>query len=319
MKIPSVSVIVPAYNAARYIGDALESLLSQTRVPDEIIIVNDGSTDETRQVVTKYKDSRIEYVEQQNGGISSARNRGMQRASGDYIAFLDADDRWRKTMLEKQLAVLEHDPTLVCSFTNFVRFEDSTGATLGDQFRYYHGLASLPCRRGPVAGSYVLTVDPFIALISFGEIPCFMQTTLYRANAIAGMTFNTDLYLGEDYEFALRSYLKGNVAYISETLADVRRHESNTTKDYRWFPVYKLQAFKCLERYVISPERVTAYRDRLIKGHIEAACVHCIRGELKSGLRVFIDGLSVPGSRKRKLKGAARLTLTIAQRAINRQ
>jgi glycosyltransferase involved in cell wall biosynthesis len=310
--MPSVSVIVPAYNSARYISQAVDSILEQTRIPDQIIIVNDGSTDDTRTEIQKYHDARLVYVEQENGGISAARNRGLGLARADYITFLDADDRWRPTMLEKQLTVLEAEPSLVCSFTNFTRFKEKTGQELGDQFQYYplHEIPSIP---GPIANSRILAGDPFCELVSFDEVPCFMQATIFRARLIEGMRFNEKLYLGEDYEFALRTYLRGRVAYNSELLADVRRHETNTTRDYHWFPVYKLQAFKSIEREVADEQQLVAFRDRLVKSHIDAACVHSERGQFGAALSVFIDGLSVPGSPIRKIKGAARLAVTMSK------
>ena len=90
-----VSVIIPTYNYARYINQAIKSVLSQSFHDLEIIIVDDGSTDGTKDVVSTFKDSRITYIYQNNRGISSARNIGIGFSSGEYIGFLDADDRRR--------------------------------------------------------------------------------------------------------------------------------------------------------------------------------------------------------------------------------
>ena len=99
MKKPLVSVIIPTYNSAGYIEEALESVFEQTLQDFEIIVVDDGSTDGTGEVLRKYGD-RIRYIYQENNGPASARNGGIRVARGEYIAFLDADDLWVSTKLE---------------------------------------------------------------------------------------------------------------------------------------------------------------------------------------------------------------------------
>jgi glycosyltransferase involved in cell wall biosynthesis len=112
----SVSVVVPTYNMARYLDDALESVFAQTRLPQEVIVVDDGSADETPVIVQRWRD-RIRYVRQEHAGVSAARNAGIRESSGAYIAFLDADDLWAPEKLAAQLPLLEQDPAvgLVCS------------------------------------------------------------------------------------------------------------------------------------------------------------------------------------------------------------
>lgn len=305
-RMHKVSVVIPTFNCAAFIGEAIDSVLAQTRVPDEIIIVNDGSSDGTSAVVRRYSDPRIQYVEQNNRGISAARNRGMAHATGEFLAFLDADDRWRPTMLEKQLAILEAEPEVVCSFANFMRFNDSDGSELGDQFRYYP-LESVQVRAGPLHGSFVICGDSFCGLVAFNEIPCYVQVTLLRARSIAGMTFNEDLRLGEDYEFLLRVYLRGRVAYQREILADVRRHLSNATRDYLWAPVSRLHALKSIRPEVTTDAQRRVYHDRLVKAYVDAAGVRCRRRQLLPGLRTYLEGLAVPGSYARKAKGFLRI------------
>jgi glycosyltransferase involved in cell wall biosynthesis len=109
MRAPTVSVIVPAYNAELYIDEALQSALGQTHEHLEVIVVDDGSTDETADRVRAYG-SRVGYIRQSNTGVGAARNRGVAASSGDYIAFLDADDVWRPQKLEMQLAVATRHP-----------------------------------------------------------------------------------------------------------------------------------------------------------------------------------------------------------------
>lgn len=111
----SVSVIIPAFNAAKYLAEALDSALAQTYLPVEILLIDDGSTDNTAGIVKKYGD-KIRYFYQENQGIGAARNTGVHLAEGDYISFLDADDYWTPDKLEKQMAVLAANPEIQLVF-----------------------------------------------------------------------------------------------------------------------------------------------------------------------------------------------------------
>src|SRR5258708_4350216 len=105
------SVVIPAYNHARFLRETIESVLVQTLPPDEVIVVDDGSTDETPAILASYS-SRLTVVRQDNRGFSAARNTGAARASGDVIAFLDSDALWLPTKLERQIVRLTADPDL---------------------------------------------------------------------------------------------------------------------------------------------------------------------------------------------------------------
>src|SRR6266849_2125713 len=107
----TVTTIIPAYKAAKTIGRALESVFAQTRLPDEILVVDDGSPDDLAGAVASYG-SRIRLIRKPNGGAASARNRGIDEAQGDLIAFLDADDTWESTKLERHLQVFQRHPEI---------------------------------------------------------------------------------------------------------------------------------------------------------------------------------------------------------------
>jgi glycosyltransferase involved in cell wall biosynthesis len=111
MKRVPVSIVIPAYNASAYIVEAIESVLAQTVSPAEIIVVDDGSTDNTAAVLEPYQ-NRIRYIYQENAGVSAARNRAIEAANGDFIAFLDADDVWHPQKLEFQMDVFSRIPAL---------------------------------------------------------------------------------------------------------------------------------------------------------------------------------------------------------------
>ncbi len=109
--MPEVSVIIPTYNYGRFLGTAIRSVLDQTFRDLELIVVDDGSTDETREVVAEFEsDCRVQYVFQSNQKDAAARNTGISKASGRYLAFLDADDYWMPEKLARQLEILHANP-----------------------------------------------------------------------------------------------------------------------------------------------------------------------------------------------------------------
>lgn len=125
---PAVSVIIPSYNRTRYIGAALDSLAYQTFTDLEAIVVDDGSTDDTEKTVYRIAEShpglKLRYITQKHSGISAARNRGISEASGEWIAFLDADDLWVPEKLERQMMYLEKHPACRIIFTRYMNFYD---------------------------------------------------------------------------------------------------------------------------------------------------------------------------------------------------
>jgi len=123
---PTISVIIPVYNGERFLAEAIRSVLDQTLPPDEIIVVDDGSTDGTAQIVAELAATAavpVRYVFQENQGPAAARNHGIRLAGGDFLAFLDADDLWLPEKLERQIAHLTQEPTadgVICHVESFV-------------------------------------------------------------------------------------------------------------------------------------------------------------------------------------------------------
>jgi glycosyltransferase involved in cell wall biosynthesis len=111
MKTAPVSVIIPTYNSGSLVAEGVDSVLAQTVVPAEVIVVDDGSRDDTRARLAPYRD-RIRYVFQENQGVSAARNHGLRRASCEFVAFLDADDAWHPRKIERQTEALARRPEL---------------------------------------------------------------------------------------------------------------------------------------------------------------------------------------------------------------
>ena len=121
--MPKVSIIIPTYNTANYISEAVDSALAQTYPDSEIIVVDDGSTDGTRQLLESYG-HRIRYIYQDNQGVSTARNKGVQEAQGEYMAFLDADDIWYPDKIMKEVSVAEQNLQVPLFFSDAESFNE---------------------------------------------------------------------------------------------------------------------------------------------------------------------------------------------------
>ncbi|TVR59325.1 MAG: glycosyltransferase family 2 protein [Candidatus Competibacteraceae bacterium] len=151
---PLVSVVIPAYNAAGFIARAVDSVLAQTYQRCEIRVVDDGSTDDTVRILETYGDA-LQVIRQPNGGLSNARNRGLAAAEGEYVAFLDADDRWLPDKLARQVAILEARPDIGFCSTR-TRVEAPDGTCVGEwSCPHLEGtlLQTLFLRNGSIPGS----------------------------------------------------------------------------------------------------------------------------------------------------------------------
>ena len=231
---PLVSVIVPTYNYGRYIAEALASILAQTVSDLEVIVVDDGSTDDTQEVLRRVTDPRVRVVQQEHAGTAAARNRGQAKARGQFIAWLDADDLWRPTFLERQLAVLEAEPEVGFCFANFIRTEGGV-VIPGTQFDLVPRLRQLPTRPARGGLARVIEMDPFAALAPSTSLPGWLQASVFRRAALEGRWFNPELKSAEDLYLILQVYASGMpVAFIDEVLVEVRRHGKNsyTSGDY---------------------------------------------------------------------------------------
>ncbi|NEQ20857.1 MAG: glycosyltransferase family 2 protein [Microcoleus sp. SIO2G3] len=151
MNTKKVSVIVPVYNAEKYVSDTIQSLLAQTYENFEVIIVDDGSPDRSIEICQQFSDPRIKIIRQANRGLPGARNTGIRHAQGDYIAFLDADDLWLPTKLEKHVNHLNNSPNVGISFS-YSAFIDEMGNPTG--------LNQIPRQLKNITPAYVLCRNP---------------------------------------------------------------------------------------------------------------------------------------------------------------
>ncbi|MBI5149413.1 MAG: glycosyltransferase family 2 protein [Candidatus Omnitrophica bacterium] len=206
----TISVIIPAYNSAEFIGKAVGSVLAQELLPDEIIVVDDGSDDGTGEVVQKLiagqgdKNPRIKYIRQANQGPAAARNTGIKNAAGDYIAFLDADDRWLPGRLKMQMKIFRDRPEagLVCS--GRFRINESTGQQTVDCIG--KTLSDDSYRDLWTKGNYVTTSSVL------ARKKCF--------DAVGGFDEDPRVLGSEDAEMWLRVAEKFPILYVNEPLVE---------------------------------------------------------------------------------------------------
>jgi glycosyltransferase involved in cell wall biosynthesis len=153
-----VSVIIPVYNYDRYLGEAIESVLGQTYQHLEVIVVDDGSTDRSAEVAKSFADRGVRYCHQANAGIGPARNSGVESAEGEFIAFLDADDRWPLHKIERQLNAFESDETLEMVFGQALQLQNGPEWEAGVN-EYKSSVAGMV--PGMVPGTMLIKRDAF--------------------------------------------------------------------------------------------------------------------------------------------------------------
>ena len=159
-----VSVIIPVYNYARYLAEAIESVLSQTHQRLEIIVIDDGSSDQSGEVARSFAAKRVRYCHQVHAGIGPARNKGVELAQGDFFGFLDADDRWPEDKIERQLRAFESDPTLEMVFGQVVQLQNGSEWESGIRDRNLGVADMVP---GMVAGTMLIKRAAFLRVGKF--------------------------------------------------------------------------------------------------------------------------------------------------------
>ncbi len=205
-----VSVVIPSYNSDKYISRAIDSVLTQTRPPEEIIVVDDGSTDQTAQVVSLYG-GRIEYIWQENAGSSVARNTGIEAARGKWIAFLDADDEWLPERLEEQFELLRRNHDLVWVTGNYLRCVCRSGHR------------QQPCLDLEIASSALERKEYFESFFSAFLLNCWgcTDTMLIKRQALveAGL-FRPGQLRDDDYDMWWRiAYRWPKIGFVPRPLA----------------------------------------------------------------------------------------------------
>lgn len=298
---PLVSVIIPTFNRREWVVRAVDSVLAQTFTDIEVIVVDDGSSDGTGDLVRQRfgSDQRVHYLRQANAERAVARNTGICAARGKYVAFLDSDDQWLPHKLARQVPLLESHPDLAFVFSGFAWIDEA------DE-RIKEVLSE--CRDGKTQG------DIFEELLISNVVGSL--TVVARRSALdeAGM-FNTDRRLipfAEDWELWLRLAYRRQVGYVAEPLALHRVHGGNTAEVVN-ASTYKVMVRKILGYVKVGDRACVKSRaeryhwglidDALWKHDRKTAARLWLHGALFFGPRFVLHGLKYRGSRRQRSAG----------------
>jgi len=220
-----VSVIIPTYNSVKFITEALASVIGQTYRPYEVIVVDDGSTDETKEVVLGFHDD-VKYLYQKNQGPASARNSGIKMSTGDYIAFLDADDVWTPNKIEDQVEFLDRHHDIGLVFSEIESFGEGLSEKENSirrvpfviQMYGHQGASQIPL---PKAYKNLLITNFISTPVVMARRECFELVGL----------FDERLRIVEDRDMWLRIAAHFNIAFLPSVHCKRRLHQFNTCKD----------------------------------------------------------------------------------------
>jgi glycosyltransferase involved in cell wall biosynthesis len=200
---PAVSVIIPAYNYGHYLAGALESVLGQTTGDLEVFVIDDASTDDTPEVVRRYLgDARVHYERIDHAGVSAAKNTGIRLSQAPFVAFLDADDLWLLTKLERQLALFRADPDLGVAYTRRLLINEHGEELVYNQPTFYRGNVLEPLFRV----NFVCQSSAMVRRPVFDAVGMFDE----RCPPV------------EDYDLWLRAALRYRFDYVDEPLVKYR-------------------------------------------------------------------------------------------------
>jgi glycosyltransferase involved in cell wall biosynthesis len=225
-QVPKISVIVPSYNHARYVAEAVKSVLDQSEGDLELFVVDDGSTDESREILHAFHDERMHVIEQQNQGAHSALNKGLERSGGRFLAILNSDDVYHRKRLERMVGLLENDPSISLAGSH-IEVVDAEGRFLGLK-RGYHTLepwlledpgrsfrAGNDLRGALLAENFWATTSNFV----------FTREWYKRVGGFRPLRF------AHDWDFALRMAEEGQLLLEPEALLQYRVHQKNTIRE----------------------------------------------------------------------------------------
>jgi len=257
---PLVSVVIPTFNRAHVVTRAIDSVLAQTYRPCEILVVDDGSTDNTADVLQSYA-GRIVYIRQKNSGPAAARNRGIRESKGEFVAFLDSDDVWLETKIERQVTLLqragEHVPCCLCNSIL--------------EMPKYRGQTSFELAKLNLSEPQGVCLNP--AAILATRFILFVQSVMVRRSVLLDCGgFDEHLWLMEDHDLALRLALRGPWVLVKEPLTKWcgAMNEGNlsvaaTKQPIRLYESIEYIDCKLLEQEMILDPRVRGYLQRELR------------------------------------------------------
>ena len=286
----TVSVVIPTHDRGRVVVEAIESALAQTHPPLEVIVVDDGSTDDTAERVGRLRDARVRYLRRSHAGVSAARNAGIAAATGDLVAFLDSDDLWKPDKVEAEIAALARYPSAGGVFSDLEKVD---GATFVPSFmRRTRVFSRLLAERAYREG--LLLSPRALSLCLLQEVPIKTPALTVRRSALERVGgFNEAWTSSEDWEFLLRFARRESLVYVDRPLAVIRiSADSLRRRDQERGELMMLRLLASERRRVSDPEARRAatigiverakhlswyYRDRGRRLAAARTCLHAFR------------------------------------------
>ena len=239
MSTADVTVLMPVYNAEKYLSEAIESVLNQTYREFEFLIVNDGSTDKSQAIVESYSDPRIKLITKVNGGVSSALNAGLSEATGKFIVRFDADDICYPNRIEEQYLFMKDNPDYILAGTD----------------------ADYITKEGDYIFTFVNSghSDPEIKKNYLESCPFIHSTVIYRKDAVLALGgYEVKAHTFEDYFLWVRLIERGKVCNFNKPLVKVRFNPESVTVDNRDYnATFKKIHRKALQTSIITAEEET--------------------------------------------------------------
>ena len=243
--MPRFSVIIPVYNKEKYLSKTIESVLQQSFIDFEIIIINDGATDSSEKIIEGFKDPRIQSIKQENQGVSAARNAGINAANANYIALLDADDIWKENYLEQINTLIEGYPK------QHVFATVCTIESRGKMYKPTYSVANLSPDK-----SYVL---PYFASSYINTILTSSSTVVHKDVFEKIGHYNPTLRSGEDTDLWIRVGLDYKVVFLNTPLATYRFEASSLSNSPK--QVKSTLDLDCYEKHIASHKGLKKFLD----------------------------------------------------------
>lgn len=296
--MPKASVIIPAYNAAEYIGATIDSILAQTFSDFECLVIDDGSTDHTVAVVKEYKDPRIKLFCQPNsGGPAKPRNVGLRESTGEYIFMFDSDDLMRFDKLEICIDALDDNPTADILFTNFTSIDEKGGTIKEDFLREYDSLWSVcgdQALKGPV---FILQAnDIYSALIKTNFIGT--SSVALRKSAIdENDRFGEEFKNSDDRLFWILFTQKHNAIFIDDQLHQYRiRTNSISNQGFLRRGPSKIRALQVAEKHCTDANLKEVLLRQIVNDYLSLAYAYRKHGDYENQRRFAMKAMKLRSS-----------------------
>ena len=250
------SVVIPSYNRSSMTVDAVNSVLGQTFRDFEIIVVDDGSTDDTEKMLSDFGD-QISYHKQVNSGVASARNNGIALSTGHYVCYLDSDDLWHPEKLAIYKAAIDKKPEIAFLFSDFhkhdIKLQAPYTLSNSDMFTYIYDLA-----KNQEEKLFTIDGEDLLRLL-FKGYPLYPSTFAIRRDVHDHFRWDPGILKSEDFNFVLKVSRKYGFAYLSQSLTTVRVHDSNKSADF-------------LTKNHVNLFSMKLYRDLYVKENVRSLC-----------------------------------------------